>query len=129
VTLTHFGRGHTSGDLVVHVPDADVVVAGDLVEESGPPDFTEAFPLEWPATLAALLRLATPETVIVPGHGSPVGQGFVTGQHEELTELEWLIRNGHADRARIDDLAARAPFGPAAALPAVKRAYAVLDGS
>ncbi|MEV0716337.1 MBL fold metallo-hydrolase [Asanoa sp. NPDC050611] len=128
VALAHFGRGHTAGDLVVHVPDADVVIAGDLVEESGPPDFADAYPLEWPGTVAALLRLTSPETVVVPGHGAPVGQGFVTGQHEELTELEWLIRNGHAERARVDDLARRAPFG-AAAHVAIKRAYAVLDGS
>ncbi|MDG4826738.1 MBL fold metallo-hydrolase [Asanoa sp. WMMD1127] len=128
VTLAHFGRGHTAGDLVAHVADADVVVAGDLVEESGPPDFGDAYPLEWPGTVAALLRLTTPDTVVVPGHGAPVGQGFVTGQHEELTELEWLIRNGHAERARIDDLAKRAPFG-AAAHVAIKRAYAVLDGA
>ncbi|GIF67753.1 MBL fold metallo-hydrolase [Asanoa ishikariensis] len=127
VVLSHFGRGHTAGDLVAHVPDADVVIAGDLVEESGPPDFGDAYPLEWPGTVAALLRLTTPETVVVPGHGAPVGQGFVTGQHEELTELEWLIRNGHAERARVDDLARRAPFG-AAAHVAIKRAYALLDG-
>ena len=34
VELVHPGRGHTAGDLVVRVPDADVVLAGDLVEES-----------------------------------------------------------------------------------------------
>ena len=37
VELIHPGRGHTAGDLVVRVPDADVMVAGDLVEESDPP--------------------------------------------------------------------------------------------
>ena len=39
VELVHPGRGHTAGDLVVRVPDADVVYAGDLVEESAPPAF------------------------------------------------------------------------------------------
>jgi len=34
VELVHPGRGHTAGDLVVRVPDADVLLAGDLVEES-----------------------------------------------------------------------------------------------
>ncbi|MGH3356782.1 MAG: MBL fold metallo-hydrolase, partial [Nocardioidaceae bacterium] len=33
VELLHPGRGHTDGDTVVRVPDADVVFAGDLVEE------------------------------------------------------------------------------------------------
>ena len=34
VELVHPGRGHTAGDLVLRVPDADLVFAGDLVEES-----------------------------------------------------------------------------------------------
>ena len=34
VELVHPGRGHTAGDVVVRVSDADVVFAGDLVEES-----------------------------------------------------------------------------------------------
>ena len=34
VELVHPGRGHTGGDLVVRVPDVDVLLAGDLVEES-----------------------------------------------------------------------------------------------
>src|SRR4029453_11397082 len=33
VDIVHPGRGHTSGDLVVRVPDADLVLAGDLVEQ------------------------------------------------------------------------------------------------
>ena len=37
VELIHPGRGHTAGDLVVRVPDADVLLGGDLVEESDPP--------------------------------------------------------------------------------------------
>lgn len=37
VTLLHAGRGHTAGNLAVHVPDADALLAGDLVEESAPP--------------------------------------------------------------------------------------------
>ena len=32
VELVHTGRGHTAGDVVVRVPDADVLVAGDLLE-------------------------------------------------------------------------------------------------
>ena len=57
VELRHLGRGHTDGDLVVHVPDADVLVAGDLVEEGAPPSFDDSYPLEWPDTVAALLQL------------------------------------------------------------------------
>ena len=61
VELRFCGRGHTDNDLVVVVPDAGVVFAGDLVEEGAPPLYgDDAFPLEWPATLDRLLALAPP---------------------------------------------------------------------
>lgn len=128
VTLRHFGRGHTDADLVVLVPDVDVVLAGDLVEESGPPDFGDAYPLEWPETLAALAHQLGPASRVVPGHGAPVDQAFVQALHAQLTELDWLIRDGHADGAPVAAVAARSPFGADASLVAVKRGYAELSG-
>ncbi|MEU4382494.1 MBL fold metallo-hydrolase [Micromonospora echinofusca] len=129
VVLRHPGRGHTAGDLVVHVPDADVLVAGDLVEQSGPPAFEESYPLQWPDTVAELLRTTTPATVVVPGHGEPVDAGFVRAQHAQLVELAWLIRAGHTGGAPPERVAAEAPFGARAALHAVRRGYAELDGT
>jgi glyoxylase-like metal-dependent hydrolase (beta-lactamase superfamily II) len=128
VVLRHLGRGHTAGDLVVHVPDADAVVAGDLVEEGGPPMFGDAYPLDWPATVAALLALTGAGTAVVPGHGAVVDRAFVQAQHAELTALEWLIRDGHADRRPQADVVAKAPFGPQIAAVAVARGYAELSG-
>jgi glyoxylase-like metal-dependent hydrolase (beta-lactamase superfamily II) len=128
VVLRHLGRGHTAGDLVVLVPDADVVVAGDLIEQGGPPTFGDAYPLEWPESVAALCRLIGPGTVVVPGHGALVDEAFVRGQHEDLTALAWLIRDGHYDGAPVEAVAAKAPFGAAVALPAIRRGYAELAG-
>jgi glyoxylase-like metal-dependent hydrolase (beta-lactamase superfamily II) len=128
VVLRHLGPGHSAGDLVVHVPDADTLVAGDLVEEGGPPMFGDAYPLEWPSTVVALLDLTSSGTVVVPGHGAIVDPDFVRAQHAELTTLEWLIRDGFADRARIDEVAAKAPFGPEVARVAVERGYAEMSG-
>ena len=128
VDLRHLGRGHTEGDIVVVVPDASVLVAGDLVESSGPPGFDDAYPLEWPETLDGLLHLATPATVVVPGHGPPADVDFVRSQHDDLTELAWLIREGHADGASAEAIAAKAPFDAAAALTAVRRGLAELGG-
>ncbi len=136
VVLRHLGRGHTDGDLVVLVPDADLVLAGDLVEEGGPPMFGDGYPLEWPETLAALLRLMSPATTVVPGHGAIVDVDFVHAQHDQLTALAWLIRDGHFDGApvkavaakAVEALAAKAPLDADAALVAVKRGYAELSG-
>jgi glyoxylase-like metal-dependent hydrolase (beta-lactamase superfamily II) len=132
VLLRHLGRGHTAGDLVVQVPDADVLVAGDLVEQGGPPSFEDSYPVEWPDTLAAVRHLVGPRTAVVPGHGAVVGRGFVTGQHEQLAALAWLIRDGHADGARPEQVAAAAAgkvgLDAGVALVAVRRGYAELSG-
>jgi len=126
VELWHPGRGHTAGDLVVHVPDADVLVAGDLVEEGAAPSFDDSYPLEWPDTLVAVLRRLGPSSVVVPGHGACVGVNFVRAQHTDLVALEWLIRQGHADGTPVERAAARAPYGLPGAAVAVARGYAEL---
>jgi glyoxylase-like metal-dependent hydrolase (beta-lactamase superfamily II) len=124
--LRYLGRGHTAGDLVVHVPDASVVVAGDLVEEGAPPSFADSYPLDWPETLAGVLALQP--SVVIPGHGAVVDAAFVDRQRAELSRLEWLIRDGDRNLASAQEVAAGAPFGPDAALVAVRRGYAVLSG-
>jgi glyoxylase-like metal-dependent hydrolase (beta-lactamase superfamily II) len=112
----------------VQVPDAGVVLAGDLVEESGPPMFHDGYPLEWPETLAAMLRLTSPATVVVPGHGAVVDATFVRTQHDQLSALAWLIRDGHADGAPMEAVVAKAPIEPDTARVAVQRGYAELSG-
>ncbi|MDN5896442.1 MAG: MBL fold metallo-hydrolase, partial [Nocardioides sp.] len=78
VELLHPGRGHTAGDIVVRVPDADVLLAGDLVEESAPPAYGEdCWPMEWPSSLDLAISLMTASTVVVPGHGAAVDLDFV----------------------------------------------------
>ncbi len=85
VHIAHPGRGHTGGDLVVHVPDAGVVFAGDLLEQGGPPQAgPDAYPTEWPTTLSTLLDLRP--AVLVPGHGEPVGPEFARAQQAELRQ-------------------------------------------
>lgn len=127
VQLRHLGRGHTDNDLVVVVPDARAVLAGDLVEDGAPPSFEDSWPLEWAGTVAALLGLAP--AVVVPGHGGPMTPDQVAAQHADLVTLEWACRQGWDDGASAVEVAAKAPFGPDTARVAVERAYAFLNGS
>ncbi|WP_433217455.1 MBL fold metallo-hydrolase [Dactylosporangium sp. CS-047395] len=127
VQLRHFGRGHSIGDLVAIVPDADLLIAGDLVEQSGPPQFDDAYPLDWPDTVAGLLALLTADSQVVPGHGAVTDRRFVRAQHEQLADLAWLIREGDADGAPAERVAAKSAFPQEIALPAVRRGYLHLN--
>ena len=124
VELHHLGRGHTDGDLVAAVPDAGVVFAGGLVRGTGEPRFVDAWPLEWPATLLALLRLGLP--TIVPGHGVVMGPEDVTAQTEQLVDIAHLctlyLRGGMNDEGVLR----RAPFEPRTSIVALHRAKATL---
>lgn len=94
VELLHPGRGHTAGDVIIRVPDVDVLLAGDLVEESAPPAYGEdCWPMEWPTSLDLAISLMTEATVVVPGHGAVVGQDFVLHQRGEIGVVAETIRD------------------------------------
>lgn len=98
VELLHPGRGHTAGDAVARVPDADVLFSGDLVEESASrsavPGFgADCFPLEWPGALDLVIALLTTSSAVVPGHGAPVDRGFVERQRDAIGVVAETVRD------------------------------------
>jgi glyoxylase-like metal-dependent hydrolase (beta-lactamase superfamily II) len=136
VELVHPGRGHTAGDLVVRLPDVDVLLAGDLVEESalreGVPGFGEdCYPMEWPLALDVVLGLVTPDTVVVPGHGAPVGRDFVELQRNEIGIVAETIRDLATRGVPLDDAldAADWPYPRPELTRAVRRGYEHLPRS
>jgi glyoxylase-like metal-dependent hydrolase (beta-lactamase superfamily II) len=127
VDLRHLGRGHTDNDLVLHVPDAACWLLGDLVEESGPPMYgTGSFPLEWPATLQALLAAVEDGAVLVPGHGEPVDAAFVTAQRADLAGVADLVRELHSAGVPADQVVAAG--GTRWPLPSEHLGTAVAEG-
>ena len=130
--LVHPGRGHTAGDLIVRVPDADVVLAGDLVEESAPPSLGEdSWPMEWPLSLDLVLTLLTPDTVVVPGHGAAVDRDFVEQQRDQLGTVAETIRELAGRGVTLTDAldAADWPWEKERLETAVRRGYAHLPRS
>jgi glyoxylase-like metal-dependent hydrolase (beta-lactamase superfamily II) len=127
--LRHHGRGHTDGDLWVAVPDAGVVLAGDQVEQSGPPAFgPDSFPLEWPGTLDRALAWMAPDTTVVPGHGEPVDRAFVEDQRTVIEAISRETARLYADGVRVRHAAEAGtwPVPVEAVLDAVRRGYAAL---
>jgi glyoxylase-like metal-dependent hydrolase (beta-lactamase superfamily II) len=130
VELVHPGRGHTSGDVVVRVPDADVVLTGDLVEESaersGVPGFgSDSYPMDWPISLDLVLSLIGPDTVVVPGHGAPVDREFVQEQRAAIGIVAETIRDLAGRGVPLDQAldAADWPYPREALASAVRRGY------
>jgi glyoxylase-like metal-dependent hydrolase (beta-lactamase superfamily II) len=135
VELVHPGRGHTGGDLVVRVPDADVVLAGDLVEQADAGDVpaygTDCFPMEWPLTLDTVLGLSTSSSVVVPGHGAVVDREFVEVQRNEIGIVAETIRDLATRGVAVDDALAAAewPYPRDRLANAVRRGYEQLPRS
>jgi glyoxylase-like metal-dependent hydrolase (beta-lactamase superfamily II) len=67
VRLMSLGAGHTSGDIVAWVPDAEVMLSGDLIEYHSACYCGDAYLREWPATLNEI-RAFNPKA-IAPGRG------------------------------------------------------------
>ncbi len=126
VELRYLGRGHTDNDIVIVVPDAGVLIAGDLVEEGSPPSFGDSFPLEWPATLGAAVALA--RGPVVPGHGAVVDRAFASAQAEEIAAAAAAATSVHAEGGSEADAAAAIAFPRAYGEQVARRVFAQLDG-
>jgi glyoxylase-like metal-dependent hydrolase (beta-lactamase superfamily II) len=132
VLMLHLGRGHTDGDLVLHVPDAECWLVGDLLEESGPPAYgSDSFPLEWPATLATLLDRVGTDDTLVPGHGRAVGRAFTERQHADVRAVAELVTELHGAGVAVGDALTagdgRWPFPANDLAEAVRLGYEALD--
>ena len=130
VELRYLGRAHTDHDAMIVVPDADVVFAGDVIEGGSVPYFSDAYPLDWPATLRALSEFVTGS--VVPGHGDVAGRGFVLEQAEAIDHLAQLGRRVQAGELSLEDALGQTPFS---AFPTedirgpLKRTLAQLEGA
>jgi glyoxylase-like metal-dependent hydrolase (beta-lactamase superfamily II) len=126
VELRYLGRGHTDNDIVVLVPDADVVFAGDLLENDATPYFGDAFPIDWPATAERLVELVS--DVVVPGHGSIGDRGFAVRQMTEFRTVAELAKLVHGGVLGLDAAVLRTPYPADTALEPLTRAISQLNG-
>ena len=77
VRLMSLGAGHTSGDIVAWVPDAEVMFSGDLIEYHSACYCGDAHLREWPTTLNEI-RAFNPKA-IAPGRGDAL-KGLATAR-------------------------------------------------
>ena len=108
VELRFLGRGHTDHDIVISVPGASVVFAGDLIEGGAVPYFGDGYPLDWPATADALAGLVT--GTVVPGHGDHAGRQFASEQATAIRAIADLARRVQGGELELAGALELTPF-------------------
>lgn len=88
--------GHTGGDSVVFVPDANVVFAGDLVWQHHLPNLVDASTQPWIQTLDKLLA-EHPSATFVSGHGDLATPADVRDFRDYLNTLRIYVAKAQTD--------------------------------
>lgn len=110
VVLSHPGRAHTSGDLVVWLPEHRIVATGDLF-------FNGHYPFldrdEGGASIPGLIRTLRnlagtyPEAVFLPGHGPLARAGDLRRHADYLEFLQESVEQALRDGLSEDETAER----------------------
>jgi glyoxylase-like metal-dependent hydrolase (beta-lactamase superfamily II) len=95
IDLYHFGRGHTDGDVVVHLPTEGVVLMGDLFALWGNyesvVDYSAGGSLrDWPGTLDRALALDF--DLVIPGHSGVTDRAMIVGYQDYLVRIQQMVR-------------------------------------
>jgi glyoxylase-like metal-dependent hydrolase (beta-lactamase superfamily II) len=111
VRIMHIGRGHTAGDVIAWVPDANVVFSGDLVEYHSACYCGDAHLADWPKTLDRLAQFKA--NALVPGRGAALAtpdkvQAGIEGTRDFLATLYGSARDSVAKKLSLKDAFAAA---------------------
>jgi glyoxylase-like metal-dependent hydrolase (beta-lactamase superfamily II) len=104
--LYWLGRGHTNGDVVIHLPTENMVFTGDLFATFEPYvwliDYSAGGSgVEWPKTLEKVLALDF--DTVIPGHGGVTDRAMLEGYLAETNRQAETVREMvSANRSRED---------------------------
>ena len=137
IRILFFGRGHTGGDVVVHLPQERVIVTGDLLIP-GLPYMGDGYLAEWVETLEHVKALDF--DWVLPGHGNPFqDRERITHLQDYMRDLQERAAALHAQGIPYEEAAAQidmtdhAEHYPQIRFPgvpavAVQRVFELLDG-
>ncbi|MQA16558.1 MAG: MBL fold metallo-hydrolase [Pseudonocardiaceae bacterium] len=115
VRLIQVGPAHTPGDTLVHVPDAKLLYAGDILFVGGTP-IVWAGPIgRWIAACDRILDMDVER--VVPGHGPLSGKPEVAAMREYLVFVERETRKRFEDGLSVDEAIASIDLGRYADMP------------
>jgi len=90
VDLYHFGSGHTDNDLVIHIPERNLMHTGDVVFSGLNPYFDPNGGYSargWINSARRAYELCDANTIVVPGHGRVGGREILKAQGEYIEQL------------------------------------------
>ena len=93
--------GHTGGDVLAYVPDANVVFTGDLGWSKTLPNLVDATVNDWIPTLDKILS-QYPTAKFIPGHGNVAEAADVRDFRDYLDDLRARVKKGIADGLTLD---------------------------
>ncbi len=97
VDLMHLGRAHTAGDIVIHVPDANVMFTGDIVEYHSACYCGDGHFSDWGDTLDNIASFDV--DAIAPGRGDAlVGKDMV---HAAIENTRDFVESTYLPAAKI----------------------------
>jgi glyoxylase-like metal-dependent hydrolase (beta-lactamase superfamily II) len=101
VQLIPVPAAHTDGDTMVYFPNANVIMIGDFYRSTGYPNIDRANGGSMNGMLAgfdAAIKLARPDTKIIPGHGAIVDKTAVAAHRDMMIavrdKVAALVRQG-----------------------------------
>lgn len=97
VDLMHLGRAHTAGDIVIHVPDQNVMFTGDIVEYHSACYCGDGHFGDWGGTLDAIRAFDV--NAIAPGRGDAlIGTDMVNAAIESTRDF---VNSTYRPAARV----------------------------
>ena len=93
--------GHTGGDVLAYVPDANVVFTGDLGWSKTLPNLVDATVNDWIPTLDKILNQYS-AAKFIPGHGNVAEAAEIKDFRDYLDDLRSRVKQGIADGLTVD---------------------------
>jgi glyoxylase-like metal-dependent hydrolase (beta-lactamase superfamily II) len=121
IQLLEVGPAHSQGDTIVHVPEAGVVFAGDVL-------FSNSTPIIWAGPMARCIAacdriVGLEPRVVVPGHGPVIAPSAIREVREYYTFVKEYARQEIAAGREPREAYERIDLGTFASWPHASRVY------
>ena len=94
MNLYHYGNGHTDNDVVIFLPEHNVLHMGDLLFHRVHPYIdrgAKANTVSWQHSVREAMKLCDDKTLVIPGHGELTDKAGLTGQIEYFDTLRKIV--------------------------------------